>query len=271
MSKQRLSGSSPLKPSLCVTARNWLTACLLVFLGIGCASKPSQPAPPRHPAVEPTPRAEPLSAVGNHSPYRVMGATYRVLASANGYNEQGIASWYGPNFHGKPTSNQEIFDMYAFTAAHRTLPLPSYVRVTRLDTRDSVVVRVNDRGPFKKGRIIDLSFAAAERLNMINAGTARVEVSVILPEGGDNRPSVATANNVFLQVGAFSRRENALAMLNQLRQREISAAQLQTTRDPRGNAVHRVRVGPLSDPSSAEILAKKLTGWGFTNPSVVFE
>ncbi len=271
MSKSDLT-QRPL-PGCPLSARlgNWLAVGLFTLLAVGCSSNPSQPSSPRYPAAEPVPRSEPLSAVGNHSPYRVMGKTYQVLASANGYKEQGIASWYGPNFHGKPTSNQEIFDMHALSAAHRTLPLPSYVRVTRLDTGASVVLRVNDRGPFKKGRIIDLSFAAAERLDMIKAGTARVEVEAIVPEGGDRRPNVTTANEVFIQVGAFSSRDNALAMLNQLRQREVDAAQLQTTKNSRGNEVHRVRVGPLSDASSAEDLAKKLAGWGFDNPTVVFE
>ncbi len=241
--------------------------CLL----IGCASRPSTPVPPSRPAVEPTPRAEPLSAVGNHSPYRVLGRTYRVMASANGYRERGVASWYGPNFHGKPTSNQETFDMYAFTAAHRTLPLPSYVRVTRVDTGASIVVRVNDRGPFKKGRIIDLSFAAAERLDMIRDGTAQVEVEAIVPEGGDRRPSVATANSVFLQLGAFSSRDNALTMVGRLRQKNIESALVKTTRDPGGQQLHRVRIGPLADAASAESLADQLRTWGFGTARVIFE
>lgn len=248
---------------------------LITLLGVsllaGCSSRVTTPAPPRQPAVEPTPRAEPLSPVGNHSPYRVMGSTYRVLASAEGYRERGVASWYGPNFHGKPTSNQETFDMYGVSAAHRTLPLPSYARVTRLDTGASVVVRINDRGPFKKGRIIDLSFAAAQKLGMVKSGTAQVEVEAIVPSGGDGRPGVVTANNVFLQLGAFSSRDNALAIINRLRQRRVEAAQLKTTRDPQGRAIHRVRVGPLSDASSAEQLAEQLAGWGFDRPSVVFE
>lgn len=244
---------------------------LSILLLAACASRPSTPQPPRQPGSEPTPRAEPLSPVGNHSPYRVMGKTYRVLASANGYKEHGIASWYGPNFHGKPTSNQETFDMYAFTAAHRTLPLPSYARVTRLDTGASVVVRVNDRGPFKKGRIIDLSFAAAEKLDMIRDGTARVEVESIVPEGGDNRPVIASANHVFLQLGAFSDRDNALALIGRLRQRDIDAAQLKSSRDRGGREMHRVRVGPLADAASAESLAGRLMRWGFGQARVVFE
>lgn len=161
--------------------------------------------------------------------------------------------------------------MYAITAAHRTLPLPSYARVTRIDTGASVVVRVNDRGPFKKGRIIDLSFAAAERLDMIRDGTAQVEVVAIVPDGGDRRPSVATASNVFLQLGAFSSRDNALTMVGRLRQKNVDSALVKTTREPGGQQLHRVRVGPLADAATAESLANQLRTWGFGTARVVFE
>jgi rare lipoprotein A len=125
---------------------------------------------------EPEVRAEPLSRYGNRSPYAVLGRTYTVLPSAAGYDETGLASFYGNKFHGRRTSNLEVYDMYAFSAAHKTLPLPSYARVTNLANGRSVVVRVNDRGPFHDGRIIDLSYAAAVKLGVDRAGTARVEV-----------------------------------------------------------------------------------------------
>ncbi|MEM9531385.1 MAG: septal ring lytic transglycosylase RlpA family protein [Pseudomonadota bacterium] len=250
-------------------------AAALAILTLGaCAGPKPTPIPPPAPgapAVEPTPRFEPLSEYGNHSPYRVLGKTYRVLASANNYKERGIASWYGPNFHGKPTSNQETFDMYAFTAAHRTLPRPSYARVTRLDNGASVVVRINDRGPFKSGRIIDLSYAAAKKLDMIREGTTRVEVEAIHPENGDGRPEVATANHIFLQLGAFASRDNALKLLNRLRRREVAQAQLQSTQDSGGQPLHRVRVGPLTDEAAAESLAGRLAGWGFGQARLIFE
>ena len=124
---------------------------------------------------EPVPRREPKSRYGNRETYSVLGRTYRVMDSAEGYEERGIASWYGYKFHGRHTSSRERYDMCAFTAAHKTLPLPTYVRVTNLDNGRSVVVRVNDRGPFHAGRIIDLSYAAATRLDMKQAGTARDE------------------------------------------------------------------------------------------------
>lgn len=130
---------------------------------------------------EPEVKDEPRSRFGNRS-YSVLGKTYRVLESGEGYVEEGMASFYGKKFHGRRTSNQEVYDMNAFSAAHRSLPLPSYVRVTNLDNGKSVVVRVNDRGPFHSGRIIDLSYAAAVKLDFIRKGTTRVEVRALMPD-----------------------------------------------------------------------------------------
>jgi rare lipoprotein A len=132
---------------------------------------------------EPEVKSEPRSRIGNRS-YAVMGKRYHVRDSAEGYVEEGMASFYGSKFHGRKTSNHEVYDMYAFSAAHKTLPLPSYVRVTNLANGKSVVVRVNDRGPFHAGRIIDLSYAAATKLGFTRQGTARVEVRALTPEEG---------------------------------------------------------------------------------------
>ncbi|GAB2626528.1 septal ring lytic transglycosylase RlpA family protein [Novilysobacter erysipheiresistens] len=138
---------------------------------------------------EPEIVAEPRSRYGNRSTYSVLGKKYHVLDSAEGYVEEGLASYYGKKFHGRRTSNMEVYDMYAFTAAHKSLPLPSFARVTNLDNGKSVVVRVNDRGPFHKGRIIDLSYAAAVKLGITRAGTGRVEVRALLP--GEAAPVLA--------------------------------------------------------------------------------
>ncbi|HZH44873.1 MAG TPA: septal ring lytic transglycosylase RlpA family protein [Lysobacter sp.] len=129
---------------------------------------------------------EPRSRYGNRSPYQVLGRSYHVLDTPRGYVERGLASYYGAKFHGRRTSNLEVYDMYAFTAAHRTLPLPSYARVTNLDNGKSVIVRVNDRGPFHDGRLIDLSFAAAVKIGIYPAGTGRVEVRALTPEDVGN-------------------------------------------------------------------------------------
>lgn len=131
---------------------------------------------------EPVVRAEPRSRFGNRSPYAVLGKSYTVLDDHSGYVERGTASYYGNKFHGRRTSNQEVYDMYAFTAAHRNLPLPSFARVTNLDNGKSVVVRVNDRGPFHGNRLIDLSYAAAVKLGYRERGTANVEVRALAPD-----------------------------------------------------------------------------------------
>ncbi|KRA46381.1 septal ring lytic transglycosylase RlpA family protein [Pseudoxanthomonas sp. Root630] len=132
---------------------------------------------------EPVVTAEARSRVGNKSPYTVLGKQYRVLDRVDDYVEQGTASYYGNKFHGRRTSNQEVYDMYAYSAAHKSLPLPSFARVTNLDNGKSVVVRVNDRGPFHEGRVIDLSYAAAVKLGITQRGTGRVEVRGLAPDG----------------------------------------------------------------------------------------
>ncbi|MGX5732312.1 septal ring lytic transglycosylase RlpA family protein [Pseudoxanthomonas beigongshangi] len=145
--------------------------------------------------AEPVVTAEARSPIGNRSPYTVLGKKYRVLDKVDGYVEQGTASYYGNKFHGRRTSNQEVYDMYAFTAAHKTLPLPSFARVTNLDNGQSVIVRVNDRGPFHDGRVIDLSYAAAYKLGITQRGTGRVEVRALTP-GEEGRAQAAAPRPV---------------------------------------------------------------------------
>lgn len=155
------------------------------------------------------PRVEPKSRGGNRSSYKVFGKTYKVMGSSKGFVERGDASWYGTKFHGRLTANGERYDMYAMTAAHKNLPLPSYVQVTNLDNGKKIVVRVNDRGPFHKGRVIDLSYAAASKIGMLKKGTARVKVVAIDPKawGKSNKASapvssVATSVNPSVKVAA---------------------------------------------------------------------
>lgn len=165
-----------------------LLALSLLLLAGGCTTPVRDSGPAREPRIDfsripdAVPVAEPRSRYGNPSSYAVNGRTYRVMASAEGFVQRGLASWYGTKFHGRRTSSGEPYDMYAMTAAHKSLPLPSYVRVTHLASGKSVVVRVNDRGPFHDGRIIDLSYAAARKLGISRHGTAEVEIRALFPQ-----------------------------------------------------------------------------------------
>lgn len=226
-------------------------------------------------------RDEPHSRYGNRSPYNVLGKHYEVLDSAKGYDETGIASYYGNKFHGRRTSNLEVYDMYAFTAAHKTLPLPSFARVTNLANGKSVVVRVNDRGPFHDGRIIDLSYAAAVKLGVDRAGTARVEVQGLVPNGASapatpsqidqlvaTLPPPAMAG-IVLQLATFAARDNAERALATLAAAGIGNARLlEAVVD--GRRVWRLRMGPV-DPATTEELAARLRGLGFSQPQRVRE
>lgn len=232
---------------------------------------------------EPVPRAEPLARYGNRSPYTVLGRSYHVMKSADNYVQRGIASWYGEKFHGRATSSLEPYDMYAFTAAHKTLPLPSYARVTNLDNGRSVVVRVNDRGPFHADRLIDLSYVAAIRIGMHVQGTARVEVRALQPDGSDGgavadapatvagslrRDAAVSDGPVWLQVGSFADRDNARSLVRRLEDAKIR--RIKTRRgELRGDRVWRVRIGPFDDRSDAERLAMQLSALGFGPSTIV--
>ncbi|MFZ9708522.1 MAG: septal ring lytic transglycosylase RlpA family protein [Steroidobacteraceae bacterium] len=167
----------------------------------GCTPLRPKSTPPAPSAKEvasipdAVPREEPRGKYGNPESYVVFGKRYRVMKSGRGHVERGVASWYGPGFHSERTSSGEPYDMYAMTAAHKTLPIPSYVRVTHLENGRSIVVRVNDRGPFVGDRIIDLSYTAARKLDMVGSGTAPVEIRVLEPGERTNSSSVRMADN----------------------------------------------------------------------------
>lgn len=177
----------------------------LFILGVlaGCASslrEPSDAGPTRQIDVSAIPEviARPVTRTkaGNYSPYTVLGKTYAVLEDSRGYRAEGLASWYGSKFHGRHTSNGEIFDMYGLTAAHKHLPIPTYAEVTNLNNGRSIVVRINDRGPFHSDRIIDLSWAAAAKLGFANMGTAPVRVVTIDPDSGATPVQLAPVKKV---------------------------------------------------------------------------
>jgi rare lipoprotein A len=221
------------------------------------------------------PRVEPRSRYGNKSPYTVLGKTYRVLSSARGYDERGIASWYGNKFHGYKTSSLETYDMYAFSAASTTLPLPSYARVTNLETGKSVIVRVNDRGPFHDNRLIDLSYAAAVKIGIWPKGTGLVEVQGIDPSrpGKELPPApVVTGSHpgIYLQIGAFADADNADRLAQRLRQANLGAVQV-TDAVINGQRVRRVRVGPLASVDRADQVSSRIEGMGLPRPQVAVD
>jgi rare lipoprotein A len=202
------------------------------------------------------PRAEPRSAKGNPPFYTVLGKRYFVLPTSSGYLERGVASWYGPGFHAQSTSNGERYDMYAMSAAHKTLPLPAYVQVTNLQNGRSVTVRVNDRGPFKDTRIIDLSYTAAAKLGMLRDGTAFVEVRAVSASQQAENPTVSPAGSLFVQAGAFATEANAARLVTQLRAQGIENANVRSDQVD-GQALYRVRVGPVPTvPEFDRVLAR---------------
>ena len=264
-----------------------LQGCSLLRRGPETTPKPPAgvPKPPRDLASIPdaVPRAEPRSRYGNPETYEVFGKKYRVMKSARGHVERGLASWYGPGFHAERTSSGEPYNMYSMTAAHKTLPIPSYVRVTHLGNGRSVVVRVNDRGPFVGNRIIDLSYTAAYKLGMIGSGTAPVEIRALQP--GDSSSARTTAatppaapaatpastptsapsldtpslgiSSRFLQTGSFGSRANAEAMTRRLAQSGIRNAVIREARIGE-RVVYRVQVGPLDNAVEADDMIERL-------------
>lgn len=248
------------------------------------------------------PRHEVRTKAGNKSPYTVLGKTYTVLPDSKGFVEQGIASWYGNKFHGRKTSNGEIYSMYGMTAAHKNLPIPSYVRVTNLDNGRQVVVRVNDRGPFHEGRVIDLTYAAASKLGFVKLGTAPVRVEAVGPgdqsataqmafvtaaphqlsSASSSAPTVAMPKapapkhsagyqlpaNTFLQAGAFSNlsaAENLQARIDALTPLPVSVM------PPVNDSLYRVRVGPIDNNLVLMDLRTMLQRHQMPAPHIVYD
>lgn len=219
------------------------------------------------------PRVEPITRAGNPPTYVVLGKRYQIMKSAKGYREKGIASWYGTKFHGRKTSNGERYNMYAMTAAHKTLPIPGYLKVTNLRNNRSIIVRVNDRGPFHQNRIIDLSYAAAAKLNILRTGTGFVEISTvdpIIPKTVPVKTSARqqTQNEIYLQVGAFRQHSNALKLSKQINSNQITEAHIQADNEKQ-TPVYRVQVGPIYSTEEADKLAKKLAQLGIVESQLI--
>jgi len=266
----------------------WL--CLLVAILAGCGQPSSryQLTQDMGPGgvvdlshvEEPVPALTSPGRRGNKSPYTVLGNSYEVMASGRGYVEEGVASWYGKKFHGYQTSNGEIYNMYRFTAAHKSLPLPIYARVTNQANGRQVIVRINDRGPFHGGRLIDLSYAAAKKLGFLANGTAHVKVETypfadtVLSEqrlagqpasgptgqqvGGQGEQYTGATHSgsvYFLQVGAFANESAARRTVRQLDTLVDAPVFLQAVD---GGSIHRVRIGPFEQYQTATQVQRTL-------------
>lgn len=235
------------------------------------------------------PRVEPYSRYGNPSSYVVLGKRYQTLSTHQGYRERGIASWYGTKFHGHRTSSGEPYDMYSMSAAHKSLPLPTYARVTNLKNGKSVIVKINDRGPFHDNRLIDLSYAAATRLDILGKGTGLVEVEALdartfetdraTPHVVASKPKIRKASpaddrlaepSLYLQLGAFSDRSNAERL--QARLSDTLPQQLHISRTVADQKpLYRLRIGPLASVETADQLTKVLAAEGIESPRVVID
>lgn len=266
-----------------------LTAVLVAVLLASCGGKsrtkpggdhdgPSYTGIRAADVADAVPREEPLARYGNQSPYEVFGKKYRVMSSSRGYHEVGTASWYGSKFHGRRTSSGEIYDMHLATAAHKTLPLPTYAEVTNLGNGRRVIVRVNDRGPFKDDRLIDLSYGAALRLGMIGTGTARVEVRALSPSdwssgtrmvaaGGTGtmpKTGKAEGHGLFVQMGAFKHRDGAESLAAALRRDDMVPVSIN-----RQGGYHKVWLGPYLNEDQADAIILRAVELGFDRPHKV--
>jgi rare lipoprotein A len=226
------------------------------------------------------PRIEPLKAA-NMRPYVAFGKTYTPMTALKPYKERGQASWYGKRYHGKNTASGEVYNMYAMTAAHPTLPIPSYARVTHLQNGNSVIVRINDRGPFLSNRLIDLSYVAAYKLGILANGSAQVEVESIIPSrmsstradtkishhSPGSTKSTSEGSKVYLQLGAFDSAHNARSYLAQLRTDFPSLMHQSNINEIDG--LHKILVGPFTDQISARQTANILSQSALTKPILI--
>ena len=259
-----------------------LLICSLLFSACGIViERDSAPTIPVNVSNIPdaVPKEEPRSRYGNPKSYVVLGKRYYVLDSSKGFVERGIASWYGTKFHGRRTSSGETYDMYAMTAAHKILPLPTYVEVTNLENYKKVIVKVNDRGPFHENRIIDLSYAAATKLGIIAKGTGLVEIRAIDP-ATYNRSKVIPVKNIpkpgtglpqfYIQIGAFSQRVNAENTRQKASLIGDSLVKISQTA-VNGKILYRVRIGPLASVEYADKIVGQLDQLGIYDHHIVLD
>jgi rare lipoprotein A len=241
---------------------NYLFLIIFTLFLTACTTTPQDSAPNGNINATTIPNAKPKteskSQYGNPSSYEVFGRHYHVLNSSKDYHATGIASWYGMKFNGQFTSNREKYNVYKMTAAHKTLPIPSYVKVTNLENGKHVIVRINDRGPFEKNRLIDLSYIAAKKLGIVANGTGLVRVDAI---------NCGIKNNsIYLQVGAYHNLANA----KQMQQRLKNISSPCHIFSNKTNNLHYVQIGPISNNSSAKHIIASLKSMGFPAPVMTF-
>ncbi len=256
-----------------------------MFFVVGCGTIETEQDGPGKATItempaDALPKPEPRSKygngrdLGNGPQYEVLNKTYIVMESSLNYQERGVASWYGSKFHGNFTSNREIYDMYKMTAAHKTLPLPTYVHVRNLRNNKSIIVRVNDRGPFVTNRIIDLSYAAAMKLDMVADGTSLVEVTAINFDEPTKavKPKIQApltkSNQIYIQVGAFNDRKNAQKRLSNLLSHGISNALIHEDSFSE-EILYRVRIGPILNVNQYDSLVKDLDHLGIKDKYLI--
>ena len=262
-------------------------AILLIGSLVGCSGNAPRPSTESRETASPPAAASPSaprrSERGNPPFYDVLGKRYHVLPTSAGYVARGVASWYGRDFHGLSTSSGETYDMNAMTAAHTTLPLPTWVEVTNLANGKRVVVKVNDRGPFVDNRLIDLSYAAATALDMVGPGTARVEVRTVAPpldafRGGSTvaaaplpqAQAAVPAERMFLQIGAFAEAENAERLAARLRASGFTNPTV-VTEPSDGRRMHRVWLGPVRDSVEYDEIDMRLRSIGMAGARLVVD
>ena len=268
----------------------FITTLSLVTLLASCSHMRKGDGPPDFDVdvsriKNPVPKVEPMAKYGNMSSYRVLGKRYYTMKSANSFKETGTASWYGTQFHAKRTSSGEPYDMLAMTAAHKTLPLPTYVEVTNLKNHRQIIVKVNDRGPFSSNRIIDLSYVAAKKLGMLGHGTAPVTIRAINPrlyaaktESSSRQTTTITTTkvtrthlasasvHVYLQAGAFASKGNAVKLKQRLASMQDFPVNVAL---PAANSkLYRVRIGPILDSASADRITQRLKSIGISTKKI---
>lgn len=267
----------------CCVSRSLLIWALAAVCLAACAAPAPPPARPATPAATPAPSPAPPATSpsqpprelrGWERPYEVFGERYYPLQSHEGHVEEGMASWYGQDFHGKKTSNGEIYNMHAMTAAHKTLPLGIHVKVTNLRNGREAILRLNDRGPFVKGRIIDLSYAAARELEVVGPGTAPVRVEALGYEQKDRdgrityqAPRTWEIGSYTVQVGAFTVLENAQRLADQMRRQEGYSVIQQGWVN--GQLFYRVRAGKFSTLAAADAASLRFESQGYSGSFVV--